>query len=144
MRRTRLRDHFKTIKSPNVREPAPRTWSNARLCGNQFFISGMTAHDGQGNVEGGSSMYDQSMQTFRKIKELVEAAGGVMNDIIQLNIYVTDIEQRKEVWRAREQFFTGDYPCSTVVEVSALAMPALLVEINAVGFIGAGRATSAG
>ena len=137
MRRTRLRDHFKTIKSPTVREPAPRTWSNAKLCGNQFFISGMTAHDGHGNVEGGGGMYEQSMQTFGKIKHLVEAAGAAMNDIIQLNIYVTDIEQRKEVWRAREQFFTGDYPCSTLVEVSALATPALLVQINAVGFIGA-------
>ena len=97
----------------------------------------MTAHDGQGHVEGGGGMYEQSMQTFGKIKHLVEAAGAAMNDIIQLNIYVTDIEQRKEVWRAREQFFTGDYPCSTLVEVSALATPALLVQINAVGFIGA-------
>ncbi len=128
---------MKTIHAAAVREPAPRTWSNAKICGNQFFISGMTAHDGQGNVEGDPSTYEQSMQTFRKIKHLVEAAGGVMNDIIQLNIYVTDIELRKEVWPAREQFFTGDYPCSTLVEVSALAMPALLVEINAVGFIGA-------
>jgi enamine deaminase RidA (YjgF/YER057c/UK114 family) len=95
----------------------------------------MTAHDGLGHVEGGSGMYDQSMQTFRKIQGMVEAAGAKMNDIIQLNIYVTDIGQRKEVWRAREQFFSGDYPCSTLVEVSALAIPALLVEINAVGFI---------
>jgi enamine deaminase RidA (YjgF/YER057c/UK114 family) len=108
MRSTRLRNRFQTIKSPEVGDPAPRTWSNAKLCGNQFFISGMTAHDGQGNVEGGGSMFDQSMQTFRKIKHLVEAAGAGMNDIIQLNIYVTDIELRKEVWRAREQFFTGD------------------------------------
>jgi enamine deaminase RidA (YjgF/YER057c/UK114 family) len=83
-------------------------------------------------------MYEQSMQTFRKIQGMVEAAGARMNDIIQLNIYVTDIGLRKEVWRAREHYFTGDFPCSTLVEVSALATPELLVEINAVGFIGAG------
>ena len=129
---------MKTVHAAGVKEPAPRTWSNAKVCGNQFFVSGMTAHDGQGHVEGGSGMYDQSMQTFGKIKGLVEAAGAQMNDIIQLNIYVTDIGLRKEVWRAREHFFSGDFPCSTLVEVSALATPALLVEINAVGFIGAG------
>ena len=130
---------MKTIRAATVKEPAPRTWSNAKVCGNQIFVSGMTAHDGAGKVEGDGSMYDQSMRTFGKIKDLVEAAGAGMNDIIQMNIYVTDIKQRKEVWRAREQFFSGDYPCSTLVEVSALAIPALLVEINAVGVVGAGE-----
>jgi enamine deaminase RidA (YjgF/YER057c/UK114 family) len=61
-----------------------------------------------------------------------------MDDIIQLNIFVTDIRQREEVWRARKEFFTGDFPCCTLVEVSGLATPALSVEINATGFIGAG------
>jgi enamine deaminase RidA (YjgF/YER057c/UK114 family) len=130
---------MKTLHAASVKEPAPRTWSNAKVCGNQFFVSGMTAHDGQGNVVGDGSMYDQSMRTLGKIKAMVEAAGATMNDIIQLNIFVTDIAQRKEVWRAREQFFSGDYPCSTLVEVSALATPALLVEINATGFIGASK-----
>ena len=128
---------MKTLHAPSVKEPAPRTWSNAKVCGNQFFISGMTAQDGQGKIPGDASMYGQAMETFAKIKAMVEAAGANMDDIIQLNIYVTDIQQRKEVWRAREQFFTGDYPCSTLLEVSALAIPELLVEINAVGFIGA-------
>jgi enamine deaminase RidA (YjgF/YER057c/UK114 family) len=79
---------MKTLHSASVKEPAPRSWRNAKICGNQFFV--------------------------------------------------TDIGLRKEVWRARHQFFSGDYPCSTLVEVSALATPELLVEINAVGFIGAG------
>ena len=129
---------MKTLHSPKVKEPAPRTWSNAKVCGSQFFVSGMTANDGQDKVAGDASMYGQAMTTFGKIKGMVEAAGAQMNDIIQLNIYVTDIGLRKEVWRAREHFFSGDFPCSTLVEVSALATPDLLVEINAVGFIGAG------
>ena len=129
---------MKTLHAPKVREPAPRTWSNAKVCGNQFFVSGMTANDGQDKVAGDASMYGQAMTTFGKIKGMVEAAGAKMDDIIQLNIFVTDIAQRKEVWRAREQFFSGDFPCSTLVQVSALASPALLVEINAVGFVGAG------
>jgi len=131
---------MKTVRSAAVNDPAPRTWSNAKVCGNQFFISGMTAHDGQGKVAGDGSMFDQALRAFTKIRHMVEAAGATMDDIIALNIYVTDIAQRKEVWRAREQFFSGDYPCSTLVEVRALALPGLLVEISANGFIGASAA----
>lgn len=129
---------MRTIHSPHVKEPRPQLWSNCKRVGDQVFISGMTAHDLAGQVPGDGSMYDQAKRTFEKIKHLIEAAGGTMNDIIQLNIFVTDITQREEVWRARAAFFTGDFPCSTLVEVSGLATPALLVEINALGFIGAG------
>ena len=122
-----------------MKEPAPRTWSNAKLCGNQFFVSGMTAHDGQGKVEGDASMHGQAKTTFRKIQGMVQAAGAKMDDIIEMTIYVTDISQRKEVWRAREEFFSGDFPCSTLVEVKGLALPELLVEINCSGFVGAGQ-----
>jgi enamine deaminase RidA (YjgF/YER057c/UK114 family) len=129
---------MKTLHSPRVKGPAPRTWSNAKMVGKQFFVSGMTAHDGQGRVEGDASMYGQAKTTFSKIHGMVEAAGGKMDDIVEMTIYVTDIKQRKEVWRAREEFFSGDFPCSTLVEVKGLAVPELLVEINCSGFVGAG------
>jgi enamine deaminase RidA (YjgF/YER057c/UK114 family) len=104
--------------------------------GNQFFVAGMTAGDGQGGVLGDGSTYSQARETFTKIKHLVEAAGGAMNDIIRVDIYVTDITQREGVWKARKEFFTGDFPASTLVEVRALATPQQHVEITATGFIG--------
>jgi 2-iminobutanoate/2-iminopropanoate deaminase len=125
------------VSSPHLAEPAPGTWSNCRVYGNQVFIAGMTAGDGKGGVLGDGSMYSQAQQTFTKIKHLIEAAGGTMNDIIRVDIYVTDIKRREEVWRARKEFFTGDFPTSTLVEVRALATPQLLVEVNAIGFLGA-------
>ena len=128
---------MKTLHSPRVKGPAPRTWSNAKMVGKQFFVSGMTAHDGHGKVEGDASMYGQAKTTFQKIQAMVEAAGGRMDDIVEMTIYVTDIGQRKEVWRARQEFFSGDFPCSTLVEVKGLAIPELLVEINCSGFVGA-------
>lgn len=128
---------LQTVRSPKVKEPKPQTWSNAKVYGNQFFIAGLTAHDGAGNVEGDGTMYDQSRRTFQKIHDLVEAAGAKMDDIAVLTIFVTDIKRREEVWRARKEFFSGDFPCCTLVEVSALATPALTVEINAMGFVGA-------
>jgi 2-iminobutanoate/2-iminopropanoate deaminase len=96
----------------------------------------MTAGDGKGGVLGDGSMYSQAKETFPKIKHLVEAAGGTMNDIIRVDIYVTDIKQREEVWKARRESFSGDFPTSTLVEVRALATPQLLVEVNATGFLG--------
>jgi len=126
------------VSSPHLQEPAPGTWSNCRVYGNQVFIAGMTAGDGKGGVLGDGSMYDQARQTFTKIKHLIEAAGGTMNDIIRVDIYVTDIKRREEVWKARREFFTGDFPTSTLVEVRALAIPQLLVEVNVIGFLGAG------
>jgi enamine deaminase RidA (YjgF/YER057c/UK114 family) len=125
------------VKSPHVKEPAPGTWSNCRVYGNQVFIAGMTAGDGQGGILGDGSTYSQAREVFTKIKHLIETAGGTMNDIIRVDIYVTDIKQREEVWRARKEFFTGDFPASTLVEVRALATPQLVVEVNAIGFLGA-------
>jgi len=124
------------VSSPKLNEPAPCTWSNCRVYGNQVFIAGMTAGDGKGGVLGDGSMYGQARETFTKIKHLIEAAGGTMNDIIRVDIYVTDIKQRDDVWKARREFFSGDFPTSTLVEVRALAIPQLMVEVNAIGFLG--------
>ena len=129
---------MKRVISPHVKEAPPGTWSNCRVHGNQIFVAGMTASDGQGGMLGDGSMYSQAKETFTKIKHLVEAAGGVMNDIIRVDIYVTDITQREGVWKARREFFTGDFPTSTLVEVRALAIPQLHVEVNAIGFLGGG------
>ena len=124
------------VTSPHVKEAPPGTWSNCRVYGNQVFIAGMTAGSGDGGLLGDGSMYSQAKETFTKIKHLIEAAGGTMNDIIRLDIYVTDIKQREGVWKARREFFSGDFPTSTLVEVRALATPQLLVEVNATGFLG--------
>ena len=124
------------VSSPKLNEPAPGTWSNCRVYGNQVFIAGMTAGDGKGGVLVDGSVYSLARETFTKIKHLIEAAGGTMNDVIRVDIYVTDIKQREDVWKARREFFSGDFPTSTLVEVRALAIPQLMVEVNAIGFLG--------
>ena len=128
----------KRIRSAHVQEPPPQTWSNGLVVGNQVFVAGMTARTGN-DVPGGNSMYEQAKAILTKIKHIMEEAGGCMDDIVKVNIFVTDIKQREEVWRARREFFTGDFPVSTLVEVSALATPELLVEIEAVAILGASQ-----
>src|SRR6266851_8380127 len=119
--------------SPEVPEPAPGTWSNCLVVGGIAYLAGMTASGGDLSDE-----YTQSKAIFSKIRHLVETAGGSMADITKVTIFVTDISQREQVWKARREFFTGNFPASTLVQVAALANPSLKVEINAVAHIAAG------
>lgn len=121
--------------SPAVPEPQPGTWSNCLVAGGVAYIAGMTA---RGSAPLGDE-YAQAKAIFGKIRHLVEAAGGAMADIVAVTIFVTDITQREKVWQARREAFTGNFPCSTLVQAAALADPSLKVEINAIAHIGASR-----
>jgi enamine deaminase RidA (YjgF/YER057c/UK114 family) len=75
---------------------------------------------------------DQARRAFRKIETLLRASGATMDDVVKLNVYVTDITKRSEISAARREFFRGDFPCSTLVGISSLAQPGLVVEIDAI------------
>ncbi|HEY7166108.1 MAG TPA: RidA family protein [Candidatus Binatia bacterium] len=126
------------ITSDRVPEPPPGRWSNALRIGDMLFISGTVSRSPDGVTILGSSEYEQSKIIFEKIRCLIEAARGSMSDIVKMTIFVVNIRQNTEVWRARQEFFSGDFPCSTLVEVRNLATPEILVEIEAIACIGAG------
>ena len=130
---------IRRVSAADVGEPPPGTWSNCLVVGDQVFIAGMTARSADFDTVGETGEYEQAKVILNKIKSLIEEAGGGMEDIVKVNIFVTDITKREEVWRARREFFEGDFPVSTLVEVSALALPEMVVEIEAVGFLGAGK-----
>lgn len=123
------------VTSSEVPEPPAGTWSNCLVAGGFAYIAGMTAR----RSEAGGDEYVQAKAIFTKIRHLVEAAGGAMSDVMKVSIFVTDISQREKVWQARREFFTGNFPASTLVQVAALADPSLKVEIEAVAHIGAGQ-----
>jgi enamine deaminase RidA (YjgF/YER057c/UK114 family) len=130
------------VSSPHVPEPPPGTFSRAIRVGDQLFVAGMTANSPAG-IEGGTSMYEQTRAVFRKIQHLVEAAGGTMNDVVKMTGFITDIKQREEYLRARRDFFTADPPASTLVEITALAAPGLLIEVEVMAVIGSSRGKAA-
>ena len=125
------------ISSPEVTEPAPGTWSNCLKVGETVYVAGLTARDRNLEPAGGGE-YEQARLIFERIAHLVTAAGGDMGDVVKLNIYLTRIEKREEIWRARREFFEGAFPVATLVEVSALAQPEILVEIEAIAVLGHG------
>jgi enamine deaminase RidA (YjgF/YER057c/UK114 family) len=131
------------VRSPGVEEPPEGSFSNCLVADGVAYIAGMTARGrGVPHVEGGE--YEQTRAVLGKVRALVEAAGGGMGDVVKLTVFVTDIARREDVWRARREFFTGDFPASTLVEVSALAHPTMKVEIEAVAHLGASEAGSRG
>ena len=111
--------------------PPPERWSNCLVSDGIAYVSGMTARGTDPAELARMDEYEQAKLIFNKIKGMVEAAGGAMADVVKVTIYVTNIKNNTKVWAARREFFTGDFPASTLVEVSALAAPEILVEIEA-------------
>ena len=124
------------VRSDKVAEAPPGLWSNCLKVGRTVYVAGLTARGPDGKSVVGSNEYDQAKVVFQKIKDLVCAAGGSMDDIVKLTIYVTDVKKNAEVWRARSEFFAGDFPTCALVQVAALAIPELLIEIESVAYIG--------
>ena len=135
---TQATSRITRVISPEVPEPAPRTWSNCLVVNGVAYVAGMTARGKDGRVVEGDE-YEQGKIIFAKIRNIVEAAGGAMADVVKVTIFVTDITRRERVWRARAEVFTGDFPASTLVQVAALAEPGIKVEIEAIAHIGASK-----
>jgi enamine deaminase RidA (YjgF/YER057c/UK114 family) len=124
------------VSAESVPEPPrPGMFSNARVHGDSFFLSGMHAGGPDGPV-GGDDPYLQAVETFRRVRELTEACGASVDDILVLRVYLTDIDDKAAVGRARGEVFSGDFPCSTLVQVAALVEPGLKVEVEAQGIRG--------
>jgi 2-iminobutanoate/2-iminopropanoate deaminase len=130
---------IRRVTSPAVPEPPPERWSNCLVSDGIAYVSGMTCRGIDDKKLAAMDEYEQAKVIFGKIKGMVEAAGGTMADVVKITVYVTDIRNNVKVWAARREFFAGDFPASTLVEVSALAAPEILVEIEAIAHIGKGK-----
>ena len=119
------------VSTDRVAEPAGPSYSNCLVVGDTVYLAGMTAGDGKGGVAGNGTPYGQARQCFLKIRRMLKAAGCAMQDVVKLTVYVTDISMRPDLARARSEFFSPPMPCSTLVQVVALADPRFVIEIDA-------------
>ena len=119
------------IVAPDIAEN-PGRWSNCLRVGDTIYLAGLTARaNDRTTMLGVGSAYEQARIILTKIKTLLEAAGARMSDVVTMTIHVTNIADNKDIWRARQEFFDGVFPCSTLVQVAALATKETLVEITA-------------
>jgi len=112
--------------------PPLGNYSHAIRVGDLLFIAGQVAVDREGKLVGKGDAAAQTRQAMENIRNLLEAAGATFENVVKLNIYVTSMEERQAMARARLPFLKEPYPTSTLVEVKQLASPDFLVEIEAV------------
>ncbi|POX48169.1 enamine deaminase RidA [Streptomyces sp. Ru71] len=103
--------------------------------GRLLFISGMTARAKDGTVTGVGDITAQTHQVCQNLKAAVEAAGGSLDDIARVDVYVRNMEDFDAIHAVRRQYFTGVAPASTMVEVSKFVNKDYLIEINAIAAI---------
>jgi len=107
-------------------------FSRAVRVGDTIYVSGTVAWGDDGELVGAGDTYAQAKQAIRNIEKALKQAGASLNDVVRTRIYVTDISRLDEAGRAHGEAFGKARPASTMIEVSALAEPEMLVEIEAV------------
>ena len=105
-------------------------YARAVRVGDQVFVAGTTATRDDGTVMGVDDPYAQTMQALRNIERALEAAGATMAHVVRTRMFVTDIAFAEAVGRAHGEFFREIRPVATMVQVSRLIDPAMLVEIE--------------
>lgn len=111
-------------------------YSRAVKVGGQVFVSGTTAVDEQGAIVGKEDAYAQAKFILEKIGKALQAAGASFGDVVRTRIFVTNINDWPAIGRAHGEVFKDIRPAATMVEVSRLIDPELLVEIEAEAVVG--------
>jgi len=127
----------KQVTTSKVREPMGH-FSQAieiEARGKMVFISGMTARRPDGTIAGVGDIEAQTRQVCENLKSAVEAAGGTMDDICRVDVYVRNIEHFDKIHQVRRQYFSAPAPASTMVEVTKMVSPDYLIEINAIAVV---------
>jgi 2-iminobutanoate/2-iminopropanoate deaminase len=128
----------KQVTSSKIRQPSGH-FSQATMVearGRLVFISGMTARRPDGTIAGIGDIEAQTRQVCENIKAAVEAAGGTMDDICRVDVFVRNMEHFDQIHKVRREYFKPPAPASTMVEVCKMVSPEYLIEINAIAVIG--------
>lgn len=122
--------------APSVYNPARYAQGVKTSGGAVVWISGQVSQDKDGNVVHKGDFIGQARQALSNLKAMVETAGGTLGDLVKVNTYLTDLRYREDLARVRAEFFPeGKLPASTLIGVTALADPDMLLEIEAIGIL---------
>jgi enamine deaminase RidA (YjgF/YER057c/UK114 family) len=106
-------------------------YSRAVKVGNMIFVSGSTAIKPDGSVEGVGDPYAQTIATLRTIEKALQQGGATMQNVVRTRMFTTSIAHAEAIGKAHAEFFRDIRPASTLVEISRLVHPDMLIEVEA-------------
>ena len=127
----------KQLTSKRLRQPSGH-FTQATMIeakGRLVFISGMTARRADGSIAGIGDIEEQTKQVCENLKAAVEEAGGTLDDICRVDVYVRNMEHFDAIHKVRREYFKAPAPASTMVEVCKMTSPDYLIEINAIAVV---------
>ena len=105
-------------------------YSRAVKVGTRIYVTGTTATDENSNIVGVGDAYAQTVQAIKNIEKALQALGATLENVVRTRMFVTDISRWEEYGRAHGEFFREIMPATTMVEVSKLIDPQMLIEIE--------------
>jgi enamine deaminase RidA (YjgF/YER057c/UK114 family) len=105
-------------------------YSRAVRVENRIYLTGTTATGEDGEIVGENDGYVQAVRAIRNIERALQQAGGSLENVVRTRMFVTDISRWQEFGRAHREFFGAIRPCATMIEISALIDPRMLIEIE--------------
>ena len=99
------------------------------------FVSGQTALSGEGELVGEGDFEAQTRQVFENLRTVLGEAGASLEDVVKVNVYLTDMGNLRDFGRIKADYIPGPQPASTAIGVTALALPGLMLEVEAVAAV---------
>jgi 2-iminobutanoate/2-iminopropanoate deaminase len=121
------------IRVPELAEPISH-YTDAVRAGDLLFVSGCVPVDAEGKLVPGD-VVAQARQVFENIRVVLAAAGAGFGDIVKVTVFLIDVDDREAVNAVRQDVFGAARPASTLVEISRLAVPGALIEVEAVALV---------
>ncbi len=109
--------------------------TRVRAEGDVIYVSGLTSRNRDGSVHGAGDVRAQTRRILENLQKILATADAGLDDVVRVTVYITDMGDFDAIHEVRRQFFAGTRPASTMVEVSRLVEPEMLIEIEAIAYV---------